>query len=86
MKNLFSPWLANLQKPVGLALKAKPDHQFYMRHPQYREKVAEEYQALYPDWDISDSTIKEQNRITAEMLQKEPEDVQKALKREAERN
>ena len=43
MKNLFSLWLANLWKPVGLAPKAKPDHQFYMRHPQYREKVAEEY-------------------------------------------
>jgi hypothetical protein len=79
--NVFAPWLANLRKPVGPAPKALPDHQFYMRHPQHKEKVAEEYRIQYPQ-NCTDA-IKERNRIAAELLKKEPEEVREALKREA---
>jgi hypothetical protein len=83
MKNVFGPWLANLRKPVGPMPKGCPPHQFYMRHPQHKEKVAAEYKARYPRGPVGDNAIKERNRIAMDMLQAEPEEVREALKKEA---
>jgi hypothetical protein len=83
MKNVFGPWLVSLRKPLGPAPKAISDHQFYMRHPQYKEKVAKEYEALHPDGCAGDNAIKERNKIAARLLQNEPKEVHEALKREA---
>jgi hypothetical protein len=64
--------------------KAKLDHQFYMSHPQHREKVMAEYNAHYPHGppDGQDA-LKQRNKITAEMLQEELSEVREALKTEA---
>jgi hypothetical protein len=83
MKNVFGPWLANLRKPVGPMPKGVNLNQFYMRHPQFKEKVTAEYNARYPRGPVGDTAIKERNRIAAEMLQKEPDEVREALKKEA---
>jgi hypothetical protein len=84
MKNIFGPWLSNLRKPVGPAPKAIPDHQFYMKHPHHREKVAVEFEAQYPDRSGCDKNeIKERNRIAAELFRKESKEVQEALRMEA---
>ena len=87
MKNLFGPWLTSLRKLLGPSPKAIPIHQFYMRHPQYKEKVAAEFQAQYPNSDNcspNHNALKERNRIAAELLQKESDEVQETLKREAQ--
>jgi hypothetical protein len=73
--NIFSPWLVTLRKPVGLASKAIPIHQFYMSHPQYREKVTEEYRARYPSGIVGPNAIKDRNNMAIELLQKEPKDI-----------
>ena len=83
MKNIFGPWLANLRKPLGPAPKAIPDHQFYMKHPQYKEKVAEVYRLRHPGGSAGDNAINERNKIAIEPLQNEPKDVQEALKSKA---
>ena len=69
MKNVFSPWLTNLQKRVGPTPKAIPDHQFYMSHPLYKDKVSEVYWTQFPASTLGDS-IKEQNQIAVELLEK----------------
>ena len=58
-------------------------NQFYMRHPQFKKKVTAKYDARYLHSPVGDTAIKERNRITAEMLQKEPDEVREALKKEA---
>lgn len=83
MKNIFGPWLANLWKPLGLLLKAIPDYQFYMRHPQHKKKVAKEFLVQYPQGPVGDNALKEQNRIAMELLRGETVEVQEALKKEA---
>jgi hypothetical protein len=59
MKNIFGPFLASLRKPLGPVPKAISDHQFYMRHPQYKDKVAKEYEAQHPNGCAGDNTIRE---------------------------
>jgi hypothetical protein len=81
MKNIFGPWLTSLRKPIGPAPKAIPDHQFYMSHPLYRDKVTAEYNALYPH--SGNNAIKDQNSVATVLLRKEPVEVQEALRREA---
>lgn len=76
MKNVFGPWLSKLRRPLGPMPKAKLDHQFYMSHPQHREKVMAEYNARFPHGppDGQDA-LKQRNKIAAEMLQEEPSEV-----------
>jgi hypothetical protein len=81
--NVFAPWLAALRKPVGPAPKAIPIHQFYMRHPQHRDKVSKECQDQYPSGIVGPNAINVRNRIAVELFQKETEEVRKALEREA---
>jgi hypothetical protein len=83
MKNIFGPWLANLRKPLGPLPKAIPDHQFYMRHPQHKEKVAKEFLVRYPQGPVGDNALKERNRVAAELLLGEPAEVREAMKKEA---
>ena len=87
MKNVFGPWLAQLRKPLGPVPKAIPLHQVYMSHHKYKAKVAAEFQVQYPNGlagSKNHDTLKEQNRIAAELLEKEPVAVREALKREAQ--
>jgi hypothetical protein len=86
MKNIFGPWLAQLRKPLGSVPKAIPLHQIYMSHHKYKEKVAAEFRAQYPNGLAGSNrhdTLKERNRIAADLLEKEPVAVREALKREA---
>jgi hypothetical protein len=82
MKNVFSPWLANLQKRVGPAPKAVPAHQVYMGHPLYKDKVTEEYWRRFPSGAQGDS-IKERNKIALELFEMESDEIQEAIKGEA---
>lgn len=54
-----------------------------MKHPQYKEKVAEVYRLRHPGGSAGDNMINEQNKIAIELLRNEPKDIQEALKSEA---
>jgi hypothetical protein len=82
--NVFTPWLSRLRKLPGPAPKAVHDHQFYMRHPQHKGKVSEEYNRRFPSRSaVGADMLKERNKVAWDLLSQETEAVREALKKEA---
>ena len=81
--NVFAPWLGNLQRPPGCLPKSKSEHQFYMGHHLYKEKVTWEYKKQYPLGTLVYDSLQVQCWIASDLLKEEPVEVREALRNEA---
>ncbi|KAF8134662.1 hypothetical protein K438DRAFT_1997700 [Mycena galopus ATCC 62051] len=80
-----NPWtlfLKDLRRPEGPAPKHLVGHQFYMQHPDFKEKVHQEYAAKYPDTPKAQQ-LNVKCKVAQTLWDAESEDVKSRLLAEA---
>jgi hypothetical protein len=81
--NAWLPFLKQLRRPEGHAPKQIANHQFYMQHPDFRQKVLDKYAADYADTP-KNKCLMVQCEITQTLLEAEGEEVKALIRKEAE--
>lgn len=78
--NPFLPWLAQLRKPAGPAPKRIADHQFYMHHADFADKVTEEFNRTWPAEEKDEAySLAHRNKVAIKLLEQEPPSVRARL-------
>jgi hypothetical protein len=74
--------LKQLRRPEGPPLKRISDHQFYMQHPDFRQKIMEVYTTQHADTP-KNQRLTVQCQIARTLLEEEGEDVKTRIREEA---
>ncbi|KAF4584795.1 hypothetical protein EYR38_002026 [Pleurotus pulmonarius] len=86
-KDPWRPWLAQLRKPLDGPPGCPHDYQFYMRHPDYKAKVAttfdKEWAALSPDKRVEDK-IDFRCQVSRSLLALEKDEIKAKLEEECQ--
>jgi hypothetical protein len=81
-KNPWTPWLARLRRPDDKSPKRITDYQFYMQHPDFKERVATTFHDKH--WDAPRAErLARRCEVAREMFQAELEEVKTRIREEA---
>jgi hypothetical protein len=76
------PFLKQLRRPEGPALKRIAGHQFYLQHPDFKQKVLDEYNANHAGTP-KNKRLMVQCQIARALLEEESEEVKTRIRQEA---
>jgi hypothetical protein len=80
-----NPWntlLKSLRLPEGPPPKQISDYQFYLQHPDFKDKIADEYAANHADTP-NEQRLKTKCAIARKFLEEEPQEVKTRIREEA---
>ncbi|KAJ7048115.1 hypothetical protein C8F01DRAFT_1290241 [Mycena amicta] len=82
--NPFKSWLKQLRTPAGNAPRRLTEHQFYMSHPDFKDKVNDRFVELGHHRVESRKKITLRCAVAVELLEKEDDAVKERIRQEVE--
>ncbi|KAJ7027249.1 hypothetical protein C8F04DRAFT_1189686 [Mycena alexandri] len=81
-RNPFAEWLTRLRRPNEPCPKRISDYQYYMQHNDFKDKVAEEFKAKYPDV-VREEALAARCKVARALFEQESEEVKARMREEA---